>query len=264
MGILLAFAPFIEFVVLNELLGSAEGLLAGIIMSAGLLIRDWMSADREPKFIEIGTAIFFCGLAVQALLLDSAWSIDGVRLRVDSGLLIMILVTLAIRQRFMLQYAREHVAPEFWESPEFVRTNYVVTAMWALAFSVVVIVEIILLQWPEVPPRVGILVTIAALVGAVKFTSCYPERRRAMLSKRWSNRFVGVLTSRLVARVRLIVSHFTYGEHTACSLSNAGDFRGQAKGATGTRHFELDGVIFQLTRETIFPTVRSHPETERL
>jgi predicted transporter len=183
MGILLAFAPFIEFVVLDELLGSTEGLLAGIIMSAGLLIRDLMSADREPKIIEIGTAIFFCGLAVQALLLDPAWSIDGVRLRVDSGLLIMILVTLAIRQPFTLQYAREQVAPEFWESPEFVRANYVITAMWALAFSVVVIVELILLQWPEVPPRVGILVTIAALVGAVKFTSWYPEHRRAMLSK---------------------------------------------------------------------------------
>jgi hypothetical protein len=184
MGILLAFAPFIEFVVLDELLGSIEGLLAGIIMSAGLLIRDWMSEDREPKIIEIGTAIFFCGLAIQALLLDPAWSIDGVRLRVDSGLLIMILVTLAIRQPFTLQYAREQVATEFWEGPEFIRTNYVVAAVWALAFSVVVIVELILLYWPEVPPRVGILVTIAALVGAVKFTSWYPERRRAILSKR--------------------------------------------------------------------------------
>ena len=179
MGILLAFAPFIEFVVLDELLGSTEGLLAGIIMSAGLLIRDWMSADTEPKIIEIGTAIFFCGLAVQALLLDPAWSIDGVRLRVDSGLLVMILVTLAIGRPFTLQYAREQVATEFWERPEFIRTNYVVTAVWALAFSVMVIVELILLYWPEVPPRVGILVTIAALFGAVKFTSWYPERRRA-------------------------------------------------------------------------------------
>jgi hypothetical protein len=182
MGILLAFAPFIEFVALDELLGSTEGLLAGTIMSAGLLIRDRMSADREPKIIEIGMAIFFSGLTVYAALFDPAWSIDGVRLRVDSGLLIMILVTLAIRQPCTLQYAREQVAPEFWESPEFVRTNYVITAVWALAFSAVVIAELILLYWPEVPPRVGILVTIAALVCAVKFTSWYPERRRAMLS----------------------------------------------------------------------------------
>jgi hypothetical protein len=184
MGILLAFAPFIEFAVLDELLGSTEGLLAGTVMSAGLLIRAWMSADRQPKIIEIGTAIFFCGLTVCALLLDLAWSIDGVRLRVDSGLLIMILVTLAIRQPFTLQYAREQVAPEFRESPELVRTNYVITAAWALAFSVVVIAELILLYLPDVPPRVWIVATVAALVGVVKFTSWYPERRKATAAGR--------------------------------------------------------------------------------
>jgi hypothetical protein len=148
-------------------------------MSAGPLIRNWMSADREPKIIEIGTAIFFCGLTVCALLLDPAWSIDDVRLRVDSGLLIMILVTLAIRQPFTLQYAREEVAPEFRESPELVRTNYVITAVWALAFSVVMIAELILLYLRDVPPRVWILPTVAALVGAVKFTSWYPEQRKS-------------------------------------------------------------------------------------
>jgi hypothetical protein len=179
MGILLAFAPFIQFAVLDEFLGSTEGLLAGTIMSVGLLIRDWMSADREPKIFEIGTAIFFCSLTACALLLDPAWSIDGVRFRVDGGLLIMILVTLVIRQPFTLQYAREEIAPEFWESPELVRTNYVVTAVWALAFSAVVIAELILLYSPDVPRRVWILATVAALVGAIKFTSWYPERQKA-------------------------------------------------------------------------------------
>jgi hypothetical protein len=32
---------------------------------------------------------------------------------------------------------------------------------------------------PEVPQRVGIIVTILALVGAIKFTGWYPERVRA-------------------------------------------------------------------------------------
>jgi hypothetical protein len=48
----------------------------------------------------------------------------------------------------------------------------------------VVIAELILLYWPEVPPRVGILATIAALVGAVKFTSWYPEQRKATAAER--------------------------------------------------------------------------------
>jgi hypothetical protein len=44
----------------------------------------------------------------------------------------------------------------------FVRTNYVITAVFA---------ELTLLYLPDEPPRVGILAKIAALVGAVKFTS---------------------------------------------------------------------------------------------
>ena len=83
----------------------------------------------------------------------------------------------ALGRPFTLQYAREQVAPELWASPEFIRTNYVITAVWALAFAVLVIADLILLYRPDLSPRLGIFLTIAALVGAVKFTSWYPERK---------------------------------------------------------------------------------------
>jgi hypothetical protein len=185
MGILLAFAPFIAFAAVDRLVGPIEGLIAGAIVSAAVLVRDWLSADKKPKILEIGTAILFCGLAVYASLLHPDWSIVDVRLRrVDSGLLIIVLITLVIGKPFTLQHAREQVAPELWTSPEFVRTNYVITAVWALAFLVLVIAELTLLYLPDVPPRVGILATIAALVGAVKFTAWYPERRKATAAGR--------------------------------------------------------------------------------
>jgi hypothetical protein len=184
MGILLAFAPFIIFAVVDRLIGSTEGLLAGAVTSAVLLARDWISADRKPKILEVGTTVLFCGLAIYAFIIQPAWSIIGVRLRVDAGLLIIVLITLAVGKPFTLQYAREQVAPEFWESPEFIRTNYVITAVWALAFVFLVIAELTLLYLPDVPPRVGILATIAALVGAIKFTSWYPERRKAAAAGR--------------------------------------------------------------------------------
>jgi hypothetical protein len=179
MGILLAFAPFIVFAVVDQLIGSTEGLLAGAVVSAALLARDWLSPDRKPKILEIGTTVLFCGLAVHAFIVHPDWTIIGVRLRVDAGLLIIVLITMAVGRPFTLQYAREQVAPELWTSPEFVRTNYVITAVWALAFTVLVLAELTLLYLPDVPPRVGILATIAALVGAVKFTSWYPARRKA-------------------------------------------------------------------------------------
>ena len=43
-----------------------------------------------------------------------------------------------------------------------------------------VLADLVMLYMPDVPARVGIIVTIVALVGAVKFTGWYPERQAAV------------------------------------------------------------------------------------
>ena len=107
---------------------------------------------------------------------QASWSVIGVRLCVDAGLLVIVLVSMVVGRPFTLQYAREQVAPEFWSSSEFIRTNYIITAVWAFAFAVMVIAELALLYVPRLPPRAGVIAIILALVGAVKFTGWYPER----------------------------------------------------------------------------------------
>jgi hypothetical protein len=102
----------------------------------------------------------------------------GVRLSVDAGLLLVVLVSIAIRRPFTLRYARERVDRKYWNHPEFIRTNYVITAAWALAFVVLVLADLVLLYKPDVPPRFGVIATILALTGAIKFTGWYPERVR--------------------------------------------------------------------------------------
>jgi hypothetical protein len=176
MGTLLAFAPFIVFALIDRLVGATEGLIAAAVVSAALLIRDWVAPGRSPKILEIGTVLLFSGMAIYAMTVDTAWSIVGVRLRVDLGLLVIVLVSLALQRPFTLQYAREQTPPEIWNSPRFVRTNYVITAVWALAFAVLVLADLVLLYVPALPPRVGIIATIAALVGAIKFTGWYPDQ----------------------------------------------------------------------------------------
>lgn len=179
MGMLLAFAPFIAFALVDRAVGATEGLIAGAAVSAAFLIRDWITPGRSPKILEIGTVLLFGGLAAYALFGGPTWSIVGVRLCVDLGLLLIVLISMAVRQPFTLQYAREQVAPEFWNSREFLRTNYVITAVWALAFVVMVLADLTLLNMPDLPPRIAIITTIVALVAAVKFTGWYPERAAA-------------------------------------------------------------------------------------
>jgi hypothetical protein len=172
---LLAFAPFVAFAVVDRLIGSTAGLLAGVIVSAALLMRDWLTPGRTPKTLEIGAAALFAVLALYTVVARPTWSVIAVRLCVDAGLLLIVLLSLALRRPFTLQYAREQVAPDLWNDPAFIRINYVITLVWALAFLVMVIAELALLYLPDLPRRVGIIAIILALVGAVKFTGWYPE-----------------------------------------------------------------------------------------
>lgn len=175
MNILLAFAPFIVFVIVERIAGVPAGLAAGALASAVLLGRDLLSRERAVKVLEVGTMILFGGLALYALAFHPVWSIAAVRLRVDGGLLAIVLVSIAIRRPFTLQYAREQVASALWSNPVFVRTNYVISAAWGAAFAAMVVADILLAYMPEVPRAAGIAVTVVALMAAVKLTARYPE-----------------------------------------------------------------------------------------
>jgi hypothetical protein len=179
MAMLLAFAPFIVFAIVDRLVGVTEGLFAGTAISAAMLLRDWIILRRTPKILEIGTTILFGGLALYAVLGGPTGSIMGVRLAVDCGLLAIVLVSMAIGQPFTLQYARDRVAREHWQRPEFIRANTIISAAWALAFVVLVLADLVLLYAPGVPPLVGIIAIIAALLAASKFTGWYPAHLRS-------------------------------------------------------------------------------------
>lgn len=83
MRMLLAFAPFILFAIVERFLGPAIGLVAAAAVAVALLVRDWMSR-KTPKVLEAGTAALFGGWTVYALWTEAKWSVAGVRLRVDA------------------------------------------------------------------------------------------------------------------------------------------------------------------------------------
>jgi hypothetical protein len=113
MQILLAFAPFIAFAIVDRLAGSTYGLIAGAVVALLLLGRDWIIQKRSPKILDIGTTLLFCGLTVYFLSAKPTWSVIAVRLCVDIGLLLIVLISLAVGKPFTLPYAREQVPREF-------------------------------------------------------------------------------------------------------------------------------------------------------
>ncbi|WP_109126426.1 hypothetical protein [Dyella sp. C11] len=178
MGMLLAFAPFIVFAVLDRLVGSLWGLAAATAVSAVLLLRDVLTPGKQPKILEMGTFVLFGGLTVYLWLMGASLSVIGVRVCVDAGLLLIVLASMALRTPFTLQYAKEQVPAELWNTPTFLHTNYVISGAWALAFAVMVVAELALIYMPQMPHRAGVIVIVIALVGAFKFTGWYPTRVR--------------------------------------------------------------------------------------
>jgi hypothetical protein len=176
MGIVLSFAPFIAFALVDRLFGSTAGLLAGALVSAAWVARDLVGKRRSPRLLELGSLLLFGGLAIYAALASPDWSVIGVRLRVDCGLLLIVVASLAVRRPFTLQYAREQVPREDWNTPAFLKTNDVISTVWALAFVVLVAADVVMLYRPDVPLRAGIVATVLALYGAIKFTAWYPNR----------------------------------------------------------------------------------------
>jgi hypothetical protein len=180
MGILLAFAPFIGFAIVERLMGPVQGLVCGALIAIAMLLRDVLVARKSPKVLEVGTVLLFAGLAIYTILDGVSWSVLGVRLRVDAGLLLIALVSIAMQRPFTLQYARERTPSELWDRPEFIRANYAITIVWTLAFAVMVAADFVMLTLQEVPIYVGIIATIVALVAAIRFTTWYPEHLRRL------------------------------------------------------------------------------------
>jgi hypothetical protein len=175
MGIMLAFAPFIVFAVLDRYLGSTGALVAGAVISGALIARSWMKPGHPVRILEIGTFILMLLLAIYTATAGSALSVIGVRLCADTGLLLIVLISMALRRPFTMEYARDQVAAEYWNSPRFIKINYVLTAGWAVAFAAMVVAEIGILFIPGLPTSIGVGAVVAAILGGFAFTDWYPK-----------------------------------------------------------------------------------------
>jgi hypothetical protein len=173
MNILLAISPFVGFALVNHLAGPLLALAVGAGIALALVLRDALSAGRSVKLLELATLALFTAMTLYAFVADPQWSVMGVRLAVDGGLFLICLISLLIGRPFTLQYARDELPAERLRDPRVLRTNMVISSVWTLAFGVLVAADAAMLSMPDTMMRPGILVTIAALVIAVKFTKRY-------------------------------------------------------------------------------------------
>ncbi|HXC12181.1 MAG TPA: hypothetical protein VNV39_05005 [Stellaceae bacterium] len=177
MNTLLSFAPYIAFYVAISVVTVETALW--IAAAVALLIACWNWArSRSPEVLEIGSVVVFAALAAFTAAFHWPWALIAVRLAVDSGLLAVVLFSLAIDRPFSLQYARKRAPPEVWNTPLFMSVNRRITWVWAAAFAAMAAAHAAVVFVPGTPSWIGTAVTIAALFCAFRFTARYPDAAR--------------------------------------------------------------------------------------
>jgi hypothetical protein len=177
MTIFLILAPYANFSLLMLMTSATASLFASAAICLMVIAHD-IHGGRSIKMLGAGSAILFAALGGYLALVDSSLSTSAVKLAVDAGVLAISLTSLAIRQPFTLQYAREAVDAETAQLPGFLTANYIITAAWTSAFLAMMIANILMMYVPGLPLWSGLLIAFAARNSAAYFTKWYPQYRK--------------------------------------------------------------------------------------
>jgi hypothetical protein len=178
MTIFLILAPFGAFATLMLVTSAAMSLFASAAICLMVIAYDILRG-RSIKMLGAGSVILFAALGFYLTLVDSSLSSSAVKLTVDAGVFAISLMSLAIRQPFTLQYAREMVDTETAKLPSFMKSNYIITWAWTAAFLLMVMANVLMIYVPGLPLWSGLAIAFAARNTAVYFTRWYPQYRRA-------------------------------------------------------------------------------------
>lgn len=122
-----------------------------------------------------GTLIFFLFLTFAVFYIHSDWMEHHANLIANSGLALIAWFSLIIGKPFTIQYAREQVAKEFWQTPTFIRINQIITLVWATSFLIAVGLSILHHYFFHLDSVIYQIFSYTPTVAAIWFTKKFPD-----------------------------------------------------------------------------------------
>lgn len=169
--------------VLMSVLSSPGRFEQAVCFALGLaLFTMWIGRRRGIAIhaLDVFGAAFFAVLAAVGLV-ASAQVIGWMELwageLTNIALALFVVTTIVIRRPFTLPYAKEQAPEEYWDSPLFIRINYVISAVWAGAFTFAAVVGLIgdAVLHDANNFWTGWVLQLAGIFFAISFTGFYPD-----------------------------------------------------------------------------------------
>jgi len=180
--LLLSFAPWISFLVIAQ--GSLFRLKLGLVVAAVLTVVMAVARLHRGVIMWVGI-VFFLFATVAVVGYENMWTARYMGVLANGALAAGTWLTLAMGKPFTLEYARDHTDPSRWNEPLFIRTNYLMTSVWGVAFTLGTTLAWLKTLPTGQPEWLLETTNYSVLVSCVAFSSWYPEvaKRKAMAAR---------------------------------------------------------------------------------
>jgi len=183
MGIVLTFLPWLIFWIILSYDKLFIAIAVALAASVTTIVMERM-AGRSAKVLQAGTFAVFVVFGLTAVLINHVWLHQWIRLLSAAALTFIVFVSILIGKPFTIQYARESVPKEFWNRPEFLRANYIITWVWLAAFMINTAATVLDRFIPSINVVVNYVISISPFIGATMFTTWYRTRGMKVLALR--------------------------------------------------------------------------------
>lgn len=176
--------PWIVFSLISGPKRLEVSVLFALAAAIVLFVLNLVEGDTF-KALELSDIVFFSGLALVVAVVGNdahkwleTWSSEIANI----AFVLISVGSLVIRRPFTVPYAKDEADPSLWDDPDFIRANYVITAVWAVAFAVVAISGAYGDGVLHDPDNIWTnwIVQAVALIWAAQFTRWYAARARAL------------------------------------------------------------------------------------
>jgi len=177
---LVGLAPWIVYSIVEgpNRLELSAAIALGI--AAVVLCVNWIRG-QSPKMLEWADVAYFAALAIVVAFAGAdlrTWLEKYGGEVANIVLMVIVVGSIVIRRPFTLPYAKESTPEDVWVTPEFIRVNYLISWVWAAAFTIEAASGLfgdVVLDQPNNFWTSWVIETFPMIVAA-QFTIWYPDR----------------------------------------------------------------------------------------
>jgi hypothetical protein len=173
------FVPWILYWAVAD--GPSTWMFGALCAVLSALILGISAGFSGTRVLDVVTMAFFTAITIAGMVVgarDRDW-MDTYATTLSAGVLaVMALVSLAFVP-FTQQYAPETAPRHAWQEAAFLRTNQVLTLMWALVFALIAVLGYVAVTAPSTVHWTKAVIPVVVIIGAVAMTRIYPRRARA-------------------------------------------------------------------------------------